>query len=228
MSLKSRLLMCSAGAALAAGVVTASPLSAGAATDACGTSCISVFNRGLGTHEQPNIVETILGGKAKAGTPVVLAPVAPGDPSQDTIPELRSVKAYYDAGLISPEVYNRWAGFPAVQIQYAPLGVKSGLCVGLDSAPRQGQGLTLQPCSVSSRTVWILDSTGASSPDGSFFSIINSSTTNISRPYAMDYAGPAPAGATPEPIRVRHLQFTGRDRLLSDRQVWSVVGGSLE
>ncbi len=228
MSLKRRLLACSAGAALAAGVVTAAAPTAGAATNACGANCISVFNRGLGTYEQPNIVETILGGKAEVGTPVILAPVAPGDPSQDTIPDLRNVKAYYDAGLISPEVYGRFGGqLPAVQIRYAPLGDRTnGMCVGLSSAPRQGQGLTLQPCDVSSRTVWILDTTGV--PQAGFFAIINAATTNLSRPYAMDYAGPADAGETPEPIRVRHLKYTGKARLLGDRQVWGAIGGPLE
>jgi hypothetical protein len=225
MSLKRRLLTCSAGVALAAGFFTAVPLTATAATQACGENCISVFNRGLGTYERPNIVETILGGKAEVGTSVVLAPVGQNDPAQDTIPDLRMLDSFYGEGLISKKVYRRWRGFPAVQIQYAPLGVGTGMCVGLDSAPRQGQGLTLQPCGVSARTVWILDIKGV--PQERFFAIINSATKKIRRPFAMDYAGPAPEGETPEPIRVRRLEFKGKDRLLPDRQVWGAAQGVL-
>ena len=185
-----------------------------------------MFNRGLGTYAQPNIVETILDGEAEVGQPVVLLPVNQGDPAQDTIPHLRRLSEYYDDGLVSARVNRRWGEFDATQIEFAPLGVPSGLCVGVASAPRQGQGLTLQPCGVSARTVWIIDPTG--SPEAGFFAIVSSATRNLSRPYAMDYAGAVAAGEPPEPIRVRHLKFTGKNHLLSNRQLWGAIPGAIE
>jgi hypothetical protein len=75
----------------------------------------------------------------------------------------------------------------------------------------------------SARTVWILDPKGVR--EDRFFAIINSATKHVKRPYAMDYAGPAAEGETPEPIRVRRLQFKGKERLLVDRQVWGAAQG---
>ena len=41
---------------------------------------------------------------------------------------------------------------------YAPFGVFSGLCSGVAATVFQGEGVTLQPCGVSGRTLWIVDS----------------------------------------------------------------------
>jgi len=49
----------------------------------------------------------------------------------------------------------------AWELQYAPYGVDSGLCVGLASTAVSGEGVTLQPCGVSAKTVWITDTVNA-------------------------------------------------------------------
>ncbi len=56
--------------------------------------------------------------------------------------------------------------------------------------------------------------------------LVNGSTTNFARPYAMDFprSGVPDADATSQ-IQVRHLQFTGRDHKLADRQLWGVYRG---
>ena len=46
---------------------------------------------------------------------------------------------------------------PAFEIEYTPYGVDSGLCVGVATTAFQDEGVTLQPCGVSSKTVWIVD-----------------------------------------------------------------------
>ncbi len=46
---------------------------------------------------------------------------------------------------------------PAFEWEYAPFGVDSGLCVGLASTAVFEGKVTLQPCGVSSKTVWIAD-----------------------------------------------------------------------
>ena len=50
---------------------------------------------------------------------------------------------------------------PAFEIEYAPNNVVSGLCMGVASIAVQGEGVTLQPCGVSARTVWIADISGS-------------------------------------------------------------------
>ena len=46
---------------------------------------------------------------------------------------------------------------PAFEVEYAPYGVDSGLCVGVGTTAAQNTPVALEPCGVSSKTVWILD-----------------------------------------------------------------------
>jgi hypothetical protein len=78
---------------------------------------------------------------------------------------------------------------PAFEIEYTPLGQDSGLCVGVASTAVQEEGLTLQVCGASSKTVWAVDL--YDQPIDSFFRgyfpLINGSDTNFSQPYVMTY-----------------------------------------
>jgi hypothetical protein len=78
---------------------------------------------------------------------------------------------------------------PAFEIEYTPLGQDSGLCVGVASTAVQEEGLTLQSCGASSKTVWAVDL--YDQPIESFFHgyfpLINGSDTNFSQPYVMTY-----------------------------------------
>jgi hypothetical protein len=76
------------------------------------------------------------------------------------------------------------------------------------------------------RPVWILDF--PDSPATGFFPIVNASTTNFDRPFAMDL--PQDEVATAQrilQIHVRHLKFLGRERTLPDGQLWGVLLGVL-
>ena len=46
---------------------------------------------------------------------------------------------------------------PAFEIEYTPFGVDSGLCVGVAATAVQEEGVTLQECGASSKTVWAVD-----------------------------------------------------------------------
>jgi hypothetical protein len=72
--------------------------------------------------------------------------------------------------------------------------------MGLASTAVQGEGVTLQPCGVSSKTVWIADTgngaalspnaPGGNSPNTLLFGYvpaINGSTTNFSHPFVLTY-----------------------------------------
>ena len=189
MSIKRKVLAVAAMLTMAGGVSTVGALSASAATPACGPSCIAIFSRALGTHAQPNFVEAVLGGVAKVGQPLILQRASSSDPSEDLIvPRAGLVSDFYAVGMVSAKVNRHYGNLQAVQIEYAPSGVATGLCVGLATTAFQNQGLTLQPCSVPATTVWIVDTvhSPATAADG-YFPLINGSTRNFSRPFVMDY-----------------------------------------
>ena len=78
---------------------------------------------------------------------------------------------------------------PAFEIEYTPDGVDSGLCVGVASTAVQEEGVTLQECGASSKTVWAVDV--FDQPIESFFlgyyPLINGSDTNFSQPFVLTY-----------------------------------------
>jgi hypothetical protein len=206
----------SAAAALSADAATA-------ATPQCGMKCSSVYNKGLGL---PGPIEDVLDGVATVGQPVILKPNTNFDPSEDQISHVGTVSGYYAAGMISAEANSHFAGSSkAVQIEYAPNGDATGLCVGLDSLPHENQGLTLQPCSTPYVTVWILDF-GHSLVPG-YFAIINSATTDFGHPFAMSLNSDETASSQHLlQILVRRLQWGNGDKTLPDDQLWGIKLGS--
>ena len=87
---------------------------------------------------------------------------------------LQSCASYY------PDLY-------AWEIEYAPDGVDSGLCVGLASTAVSGEGVTLQPCGVTCKTVWITDTVNAAGWHDNYLPVINGSDDNFSQPFVLDY-----------------------------------------
>jgi hypothetical protein len=228
MSIKSRVLVAAATLALASGFSMVGTPSANAATPQCGNGCVEIFSRLFGTSTDPNFVETVSHGVAKIGQPMILARASSSNPAQDLLPSMAGlVSDFYHAGLVSAEVNRHYGNLRATQIEYAPFGVASGLCVGLATAAFQGEGLTLQRCSVSAKTVWIVDT--ADSPTTAaegFFPLVNGSTTDFCHPFAMTY--PRHAYPTHKPatqIRVRHLINNPAD--VPDRQLWGTAFGVL-
>jgi hypothetical protein len=231
-SIKRNLLAGAATLAIAAGVFTVGTPSASAATPACGPGCISIFSRELGAYGQPNVVEAVLGGVAKVGQPVILAPASTSDPSQDFLPrapEGGRVSDFYAAGMVSAKLNSRYGHLMAAQIEYAPFGDDSGLCAGLAITAFQGQGLTLQPCTVPARTVWIADAgILPTPPPAGYFPIVNGSTTDFSRPFAMHYPrDQQAANRRIQQIQVRRLQFRSHTQTVPDRQLWGAHFGVL-
>jgi hypothetical protein len=224
MSIKRNTALVGALLTVAVAATTVRTLSASAATPACASHCISVFSRELGTSAQPNLVEDIFGGVAQVGQPVGLKAASSSDPSEDIIPLGfgSTVSDFYAAGMVSADVNTAYGSVPAVQQEYAPLGVPSGLCVGLATIAHETEGLTLQPCSTPGTTVWIIDRDLSQSTPG-YFPIINGSTTDFSRPFAMDLPRDEIVSAHKTlQMQVRRLQFLTDDRTLPDRQLWGV------
>ena len=227
MSVKSKVMAVAAALVISAGVITVGTLSADAATPACGSGCISVFSKELGSYAEPGPVESVLDGVAAIGQPLILKQASNSDTAQDTIPNLMPVREFYAAGMVSAEVNRRYTNLSAAQIQYAPNGVRTGLCVGLAAVAFQDEGLTLQPCSVPARTVWILDTQDSrATAAAGYFPIVNASTTDFDHPFGMDLPRDEVVSAMRlRQIRVRRLQFLGSDKSLPDRQLWGVHRG---
>jgi hypothetical protein len=226
MSFKSRVLITAATLTMVGGLTSATALSASAATPECvDEGCISIFSRELGTYAEPNVIEAVLGGVAQVGQPVILSPASSSDPSQDFIPRGGLVSDFYAAGMVSAEVNSHYGNLSAAQIEYSPFGVRSDLCVGLATTAFQNEGLTLQPCTVPATTVWIIDF--ADYPAG-YFTIVNGSTTDFSRPFAMTYPQDQQAADQRlQQITIRRLQFLSSEHTVPDRQLWGALFGVL-
>src|SRR5580693_4578615 len=168
MSIKSKALATAAALTLVSGAGMAGALSAGtasAATPSCGDSCVNIFSHQFGTHRSPNYVVDVLRQGEKVNQPVILFRTADFDPAEDWTLAFQGTTAdFYAAGLVSsavalhygcvigtgakqfPDCYGQTAvnvNDPAFEIEYAPFGVDSGLCMGLAATAVSGEGVTL-------------------------------------------------------------------------------------
>ena len=204
MSIKSKVLAAAATLTLVGGVGSMAALSAGAATPSCGNQCLDLFSREFGTHQQPNYVMDVWRQGAKVGQPVILFRTSNTDPAEDFNTSFQGLTSEFNAaGLVSNAValhYGCAKQFgthsctpgsvddPAFETEYAPFGVDSGLCVGVASTAVQNEGVSLQPCGVSARTVWILDLNDSPSTfNHDYIPLINGSDTNFSHPFVLTY-----------------------------------------
>ena len=102
------------------------------------------------TNANPGFVETVFQGVAAAwpaddrGPPQQLRPGG-GPPRYGSRAGL--VSDFFAAGLVSAAVNQHYGSEHAAQIEYAPLGERTGLCSALATTAYQNEGLTLQPCS---------------------------------------------------------------------------------
>ena len=228
MSIKARAWIAAGTVTMVGAAIALAALPASAATPACGAPCGSVFSRELGTYAQPNVVEDISLGQATVGQPVILERASASDPSEDIIAHRGLVSAFYAAGMVSAAVNHRYGSLLAVQQEYAPFGVGTGLCVGLADVAYQNEGLTLQSCSIPSRTIWIIDTHDSPTTAPSFFPIVNASTTRFERPLAMDLPQDEIVSDRQQlQIHVRRLKFLTDEKTLPDSQLWGFRQGVL-
>jgi hypothetical protein len=205
---KSKVLAAGATLALAAtaALATAGAGATWAATPSCGDGnhCVDVFSREFGTHANPLYVLDVFRGGAKVGQPIILFRGSSADKAEDfTYAYQGTTSDFYAAGLVSAAVELHYGGSlylqnnvpgagldePAFELEYAPYGVDSGLCVGVARTAFQHEGVTLQPCGISAKTVWILDTFDRSFPafNHGYIPVINGSDTNFSHPFVLHY-----------------------------------------
>ena len=250
MSIKSKLLAGAAALALVGGVGTVGAMTAAAATPSCGHNCIDIFSRAFGTHRTPNYVMDVLRQGAKVGQPIILFRTSNTDPAEDFVPSIQGTTAdFYAAGLVSaavalhygcipggnfPNCFANSVDDPAIELEYSPAGVDSGLCVGVAATAVAKEGVTLQPCGVSAKTVWIVDTNDSPVTLGhGYVPLINGSTTNFSHPHVLTY--PANGFPTDKPrpqLQVKNLTGFSHGRgtpigSVNDTQLWGADFGVL-
>jgi hypothetical protein len=180
MSIKIKRLLAVAAAMLVGGLGATLTPTASAATPSCGHSCINVFPRLYGS----GFVLDVLNQNEGIGQPIVLAPASNTNPGEDfTVSFQGLVSDFIAAGLVSPAL-SAYDNLQAVEFEYAPFGVDSGLCVGVGAAPTNHTPVALESCGVTAKTVWI------ENPDqsitGANLSLINAATDNsFSHPYVL-------------------------------------------
>jgi hypothetical protein len=170
--LKSKYVALAGAAVLLSGVgavVASGP--ANAASPSCGSSCIDVFSHQFGTFADPQFVMDSYKQGSSAGTAVILFRTSNSDPAEDfTVDDEGLTSEFYALGLVSPDVALAYGCVPSVEtacdgsgqgdywayeFMYSPYGVQTGLCTGVAATAVAGEHVTLQPCGVSSKTLWI-------------------------------------------------------------------------
>jgi hypothetical protein len=215
--------------ALAGSLTAAGTISATAATLGCGAQCISIFSKELGTYKQPGVVEAVFDGPATVGRFVILKQGSSLDTWEDLVPTGGHVVSdFYKSGMVSAAVNARYGSLKAAQIEYAPGGTATGLCVGLPKVAYENEGLVLEPCTVPALTVWIIDTADSPSTAATgYFPIVNASTTDLTRPYAMSLSQTEIANHQTLRIYVAQLQFQGVDKAVPNQQLWGAHFGVL-
>jgi hypothetical protein len=226
MSIKSKVLATAATLALIGGLGTAGAVSANAATPPCGRHCIDIFLREFGSHRSPNFVLDVFRGTARAGTPIILFRTSNTDAAEDfTVSFQGTVQDFRDAGLVSAAFNLHYSDLAAFEFEYAPNGVNSNLCVGVATTAANRTPVSLQPCGVSARTVWAVDS--HDSIRGFYVPLINGSDTNFSHPYVLHYPGNGHPTDIPRPqLNTFNLQKFSNG-VVFDNEMWGANFGVL-
>ncbi len=260
MSFTSKMLAGAAALALAgSGVALASAGVAHAATPSCGISCVDIFNDQFGdaaTGHPAFLLDSYKQGVA-TGTPLILFRESNHDPAEDFVFENQGTVAdFYAAGLVGASTALHYGCIPGVnfpdcgfgpfdleayEVEYAPFGAPTGQCVGVAATPTAGEKVTLQPCGVSAKTVWIVDlvdgALGAE-PFGNGVPLINGANNNFSHPFVMTYPDNGYPTDMPRPvINVTNLSghFTGVfpnnstiTANVNSNQLWDAFTGTVQ
>ncbi|HTX28984.1 MAG TPA: HYR domain-containing protein [Streptosporangiaceae bacterium] len=225
MHVKSAIVTAAATLAVVGGAAMAVTLPAHAETPECGLACVDLYGGVPAELGQASfLIEAYAQGQA-TGTPIVLSPVTNSDPGEDfTIDNQGPVSELFEAGLVSAGVDQHYGGDTAYELEYSPYGAPTGECAGVAATATSGEHVTLQPCGVSGKTIWIVDS--SASITDSFVPLINGSDTNFSDPFVLTFPSGLFPTDTPRPVLyVDNLQQSSEP--VPDNQLWSALFGTL-
>jgi len=235
-----------------AGVLTAT--TASAETPSAGPAAIDLFNFGVGsTWTNPSYLLDSYKQEQATGSPVILFATSNTDPAQDWVAQSpEPVYNFLQAGLVSETLalhygcvegadFNQCSGSGGVgvndyafEIEYSPFGAPTGECMGVAATATAGEHVTLQPCGVSGKTLWVWDTPCFSTTESGILGdycatfhhgrasgllnawqtfwetfqvpLINGSDTNFSQPFVLTYPSGASPIQTPRPeLTVQNL-----------------------
>jgi len=262
MSIKTKVFAAAASLTMVGGLGAGALATAGAAnaaTPSCGNGCINIFNEQFPVSiNHPSFVIDVFKQGQNIGQPIILFRASNSDPAEDfTYGEQGSVADFFAAGLVSSAVALHYGcikggDFPdctvnvdgkgdsnlnAFELEYAPFGADTGLCMGVGATAASGTKVALEPCGVSSKTVWIEDVIDGWTPDMAGIPLINGSDTNFSHPFVLTY--PASAYPTDKPrAQLFTANLTGFSQgnnglfpilqTVTDNQLWAYFVGTLD
>jgi hypothetical protein len=147
MSIKSKVLAGAAALSVITGGLGVAAATANASTPSCGKSCVEISNGGQ--------VLDVYKRAATVNQKIILWGESNYDPATDFVASFQgTVNQFYKAGLATAALNLHYGWAPAIQIEYAPYGVESGLCVA--SYDVNGGPVTLRPCGLSAKSTWAL------------------------------------------------------------------------
>ena len=247
MSIKSKVLAAAATLTLVGGVGVAGAMTAGTAvagTPSCGPSCINLFNKDFapanltgGASSGPSSPVDVFRQGERTGQPIILFRSSNSDPAMDWSASFQgTVNELVPLGLASPLTALHYGDDFAFENAYTPFGVFSGLCLGVAATAFQNEGVTLQPCGASSRTIWIVDDNESFLHNFPGVPLINGSNTNFSHPFVLTY--PPNANPTDIPrVQLRVTNLTGSTQpgghhfpvisTVNSSQLWIATFGEL-
>jgi hypothetical protein len=228
MSIKRRVLAAAATMAMVGGVSAVGLLPASAETPSCGSDCVTGYGQqfaygtpGLPLPGSQGFVFDVLRQGEKAGQPLILFRDSNTDPAEDfTISDQGTVTDFNTAGMASNLLAYNYGDLEAYEYEYSPYGVDSGLCAGVAHTAANGTPVVLEPCGVSSKTVWVEDTYDKSN---GYYPLINGSDTNFSHPYVLHYPGNAYPTDMPRPQLNTYMLQQYSDGTTYNNEEWYLV-----
>jgi hypothetical protein len=116
----------------------------------CGKFCGDLYLSEFG----PSFVLDVYKQAPTVGQSVILFAASSTDPGEDwTFTTETTVQEFYRAGLVSRATALHYGKDEAYEIEYAPAGAPTGLCMGV-RASKAHEGVRLERCGMGAQTVW--------------------------------------------------------------------------
>jgi hypothetical protein len=215
MSVKSKLVTAATALTVMAGVGAAGTLTANAATSKCGAICSELYSATTGTA----FVLAVPNRVGRAGQPLTLARANRASKGEDFVVQtLGTVSDFHAAGFISAGLNALYGGLSVYEIEYAPGASPSFLCLGTAGTPGAGTRVTLEPCGMQAKTLWIVAARTTSS--GPHDVLISAATSrNFHHPYVLTTLAPGAPLVTARLVAATGSAFA--------HQLWSAEAGVL-
>ncbi len=194
--------------------------SASAATPSCGNTCVDFSSQLYGSASSPPFVLADAPNLQNVGQPLTLASASNFNPGEDFLMSAQGlVSDFVAAGLMAPQMGTLYGSLDVYEIEYAPFGAATGLCVGVPATPGSGTRVQLEPCGVSCKTCWIID-TSAPTPGPDLPLIQGATNSNFPDPPVL--TAPLPG----QPLTTSLLRVAG-NAALPKNQLWGTKSGVL-